>query len=890
LGANLTITGAIVGEESAGNTTISVSTFTLSCQQMRLTNLLGTDFSEINVSTGIVTCSTGSLQLIQTALGAAKSIFRCTGNGTLNIFGTITGNGDLIPGTGRVTLNGTAAITVPANAFNNLTLSGSGLKTFTAGTPATTIAGNLTISGTAIAGLPNGSNYNVISLTLGAVTQAALPSTYGSVASTAGTKSDTSFGGTTSGIVTANPPTGDYRSVASGNWSTLDTWQRFNGTAWVTPTTAVTQGYPGQYANVNRVFIGDNTTVTADVSIFGSPNRPSRLELTPNANNAVLKVNPGVNLGIDGPVVLRSDGVGANTGDSILDVGSGTLSIQQQLRLNDTQGPDNDCILRIGTGTVTVFGTDARMLGAVDENLIIFDGAGTLSTLGATTVALAGNGTFTAGTGTVIFNLSGAQTLPAYTFYNVILQGSGIKTFVAGTSIANSLTIAGTAIAGLPNGSNYTIPSIVYGTSGQLAGTYGSTTSAAAAANRSDSFYNVATTGIITVPTNIPVVIPTIGAYTYTGVPQGPNTATSSGTPAPVAANYSYSYAGVLPTVYAASPTRPTAVGTYTVTVSLVAVGSWGSGTSTARGFRIAPAALTITANNLTKQFGNTIATGAGSTLFTPSGLQNGETISITIESTGAVNTAPVGTYDIVPSLATGVTFFASNYTITYTNGTLTVAAPTLGNYRSKADGDWTALSTWERWNGSAWVEPISTTPEGYPTQYASQSRIDILDGHAVTCGIGITGANRPRRIEIAAGANDTSLTFTSSNYFQMLGNEAIVLTSTGTGNALIDFANASFYSFEQFLMTNSSTGTCKAIINNGTVHFANNNITMSGTASRNIIQFDGSGILKCGGALSGGSILPGTGTVEYIGAAQTVGIYNFNNLTLSGSGIKTIN
>jgi hypothetical protein len=44
---------------------------------------------------------------------------------------------------------------------------------------------------------------------------------------------------------------GDYRSVVSGNWSTLASWQRLNAlpSTWGTPTSA--QGYPGQYATTN---------------------------------------------------------------------------------------------------------------------------------------------------------------------------------------------------------------------------------------------------------------------------------------------------------------------------------------------------------------------------------------------------------------------------------------------------------------------------------------------------------------------------------------------------------------------------------------------------------------------------------------------------------------
>jgi hypothetical protein len=83
---------------------------------------------------------------------------------------------------------------------------------------------------------------------------------------------------------------------------------------------------------------------------------------------------------------------------------------------------------------------------------------------------------------------------------------------------------------------------------------------------------------------------------------------------------------------------------------------------------------LTITANNDSKTYGQTFSVGSGSTAFTSSGLQNSETIgSITIASSGVVNTAITGSYAIVPSAATGGSFTTSNYTILYTDGTLTV-------------------------------------------------------------------------------------------------------------------------------------------------------------------------------------------------------------------------
>lgn len=56
--------------------------------------------------------------------------------------------------------------------------------------------------------------------------------------------------------------TGDYRSKASGNWSSASTWQTYNGMAWVNATS-----YPGQNSNVGSVTIGSGNTVTLNVNI-----------------------------------------------------------------------------------------------------------------------------------------------------------------------------------------------------------------------------------------------------------------------------------------------------------------------------------------------------------------------------------------------------------------------------------------------------------------------------------------------------------------------------------------------------------------------------------------------------------------------------------------------
>ena len=86
---------------------------------------------------------------------------------------------------------------------------------------------------------------------------------------------------------------------------------------------------------------------------------------------------------------------------------------------------------------------------------------------------------------------------------------------------------------------------------------------------------------------------------------------------------------------------------------------------------------MTITASAQSKTYGQTVTFSSGSTQFTSSGLENGETIgSVTLAVTnngGAATAAAGGSYTITASAATGGTFTASNYSITYDTGTLTV-------------------------------------------------------------------------------------------------------------------------------------------------------------------------------------------------------------------------
>ncbi|WP_165958034.1 pectinesterase family protein [Segetibacter sp. 3557_3] len=67
----------------------------------------------------------------------------------------------------------------------------------------------------------------------------------------------------------------------------------------------------------------------------------------------------------------------------------------------------------------------------------------------------------------------------------------------------------------------------------------------------------------------------------------------------------------------------------------------------------------------------------------------------------------------------------------------LATANPVSGDYRSRQSGDWTNLSTWERYDGSNWITPAPA----YPV-YNNSGTTTILNGHAVTVSASLTNGS----------------------------------------------------------------------------------------------------------------------------------------------------
>ena len=137
-------------------------------------------------------------------------------------------------------------------------------------------------------------------------------------------------------------------------------------------------------------------------------------------------------------------------------------------------------------------------------------------------------------------------------------------------------------------------------------------------------------------------------------------------------------------------------VGSYAIGQGNLALNSNYSINYTGADLTITPAALTLTARDNTKVYGDVLT--LGSSAFDATGLQYSDAIdAATLTSPGALATANAGTYSIVPSSASGTAFDSSNYDITYVSGDLSVtqrAVTLTADDRSRTYGDSLSLGS----------------------------------------------------------------------------------------------------------------------------------------------------------------------------------------------------
>jgi uncharacterized repeat protein (TIGR02543 family) len=323
-------------------------------------------------------------------------------------------------------------------------------------------------------------------------------------------------------------------------------------------------------------------------------------------------------------------------------------------------------------------------------------------------------------------------------------------------------------------------------------------------------------------------------------------------------------------------------------------------------------------------------------TTFTVQALRSDNTLdtefngSITLaKASGPGNIA--GTLTI--SASSGVATFSSvqfdalgDYTIIASSGALTtvtsssisILAYAVGDYRTKASGNWSSSSTWEKWDGSGWVACSSGDVPNVST-----ASVTIQNGHTVdTDGAG-TGTDGPwtlKNLTVDAGGkvwdNYLSIGPTYYNtYLQMYGNitcngtigkttgddisfdiaGGTTITISGTGaftaarlrkdNALSNSSNTTVIIDMNINLTwSSASGT---VMYNDAGASSNFDVTVN---SGKTIKCYGPGAVSCNVAIdgtNGGDSSPLGGTYTIYGTLDIDGAYySLNNNT--GASVRT--
>ncbi|RWU07813.1 beta strand repeat-containing protein, partial [Pedobacter chitinilyticus] len=255
------------------------------------------------------------------------------------------------------------------------------------------------------------------------------------------------------------------------------------------------------------------------------------------------------------------------------------------------------------------------------------------------------------------------------------------------------------------------------------------------------------------------------------------------------------------------SSTAP--VGSYSGNIQLTSTGAStvNVSTTTNGANTVSGAPITITANNASKTYGQALTTTTGSSAFTLSSgsLKNGNTLStVTISYTGgAAANAAATTYTgvITPSALTGANgFLASNYTITYVGGNLTVNPASLtitANNVNKTYGQTltgAAGSTAFTSSGLVNSETIGSVTLAYGAGAAATDAVNTYTGQ-VTPSAATGGTFTASNYTISYAAGDIivgakALTITANNvnktYGQTLTGAAgsTAFTSSGLANS----------------------------------------------------------------------------------------------------------
>ncbi len=194
------------------------------------------------------------------------------------------------------------------------------------------------------------------------------------------------------------------------------------------------------------------------------------------------------------------------------------------------------------------------------------------------------------------------------------------------------------------------------------------------------------------------------------------------------------------------------------------------------------------------------------------------------------------------------------------------LSAQAVGDYRSH-DGlaFWNTAATWQTWNGSAWVAATN-----YPGQATGTGVVTITDGHLII--LNVTPAFPIGSLVIQEGIDDTQLFIFNGFTLTVIGNAQVSASTSGAGlirEIVINGPAGTLNCASLTLLPGPDDLTVARLrFDDGGVVSITGDINMGiNTPNRTFIQDLGSGgTLNIGGNITGGKIIPGSGTINFNG------------------------
>ena len=387
---------------------------------------------DLNVSAGVLDLSTFTAN--RTSSGGTLTVANAA---TLKIGGTNTFPTNYttrtLGSTSTVDYSGTAQ-TVTNEAYGNLTLSTSGIKTMPGS--ALVVAGTLAMSGTASATLLNTLSVGAFAQSAGTLTDGGFTITVTGTGGTVWTKAGTF---TTTGLVNF---TGASPTITGSNFNNL----QFSGSGTLSVgTVTVTVAGTFVVSSGNVAIAGTTITVTGATTVTGTLTHSSTTGT--KIYTGLVTVNGTWNNSGNSAITFR----GGLTNLGTFTSGSGTYtfdinsqSISGTLTIGTVTIPTTIVVLNNNTLTVSTALSGAGTLRQAASSYLYITGTSGITTLDATTNT----------PNTVDYN-GAAQTIHTNNYSNLTVSAAGVKTMAASAAInvAGILTMTNGIIDAITNAS-----------------------------------------------------------------------------------------------------------------------------------------------------------------------------------------------------------------------------------------------------------------------------------------------------------------------------------------------------------------------------------------------------------------------------------------------------